>query len=106
MSIYHDIASVLIDIEAELRYLGLWEQEEPDEEALASTEPFCVDTLDLHQWLQFVFLPRMYLIVEARDMLPSECGIAPMAEEFYRGAELPVESLIVALHRVDRLLSG
>ncbi|WP_258876037.1 YqcC family protein, partial [Pseudomonas aeruginosa] len=28
-------------------------------EALASPEPFCVDTLALEQWLQWIFLPRM-----------------------------------------------
>ena len=30
---------------------------------------FCVDTLSLPQWLQFVFLPRLYLLLE-RNPLP------------------------------------
>ena len=46
-----DIAEVLIDIEAQLRQLNLWQRVAPPEEALASTEPFCVDTLSLPQWL-------------------------------------------------------
>ena len=47
-----EIAEVLIDIEAQLRQLGLWDKIPPSTEALASTQPFCVDTLTLPQWLQ------------------------------------------------------
>ncbi|MGY8909754.1 MAG: YqcC family protein, partial [Flavobacteriales bacterium] len=51
-----DVAEVLIDIESELRQLGLWDRQVPSNSALASSEPFCVDTLTLPQWLQFIFL--------------------------------------------------
>ena len=49
------IAELLIDIEAQLRQLGQWDKVPPDADALASEQPFCVDTLRLPQWLQFVF---------------------------------------------------
>jgi uncharacterized protein YqcC (DUF446 family) len=99
------IAEVLIDIEAQLRQLGLWEQKPPSAEALASTQPFCIDTLTLSQWLQFVFLPTLYRMLEAEETLPGRCGIAPLAEEFYRGSGLAVAELIEALRRMDGLLS-
>lgn len=105
MSIYHNVASLLIDIEAELRRLDLWDTEPPAEEALQSTEPFCIDTLDFHQWLQFVFLPRMYWIVEECGDLPPNCAIAPMAEEVYREADFAVHALIARLWEIDRLLT-
>ena len=76
------VAEVLIDIEAQLRQLGQWDKIPPSTEALASTEPFCVDTLTLPQWLQFVFLPTIYRMLEEGQPLPQRCGIAPMAEEF------------------------
>lgn len=101
-----DIAAVLIDIEAELRQLGLWEDTPPPGEALASTQPFCIDTLTLSQWLQFVFLPTLYRMLEAEQALPGRCGIAPLAEEFYRGTGLAVAPLIEALRRIDGLLLG
>lgn len=101
-----EIEAVLIDIEAELRRLELWAKESPDAEALASTQPFAVDTLSFPQWLQFIFLPRMRALIAADAALPTACGIAPMAEEAFRGQKLPIESLLDALENMDRMLSG
>jgi uncharacterized protein YqcC (DUF446 family) len=72
---------------------------------LASSQPFGVDTLTLPQWLQFVFLPTIYQMLEEGQPLPQRCGIAPMAEEFYRDSGLAVGSLVDALLRIDELLS-
>ena len=99
------VAEVLIDIEAQLRQLGQWDKITPSPAALASTEPFCVETLTLPQWLQFVFLPTIYRMLEENQPLPQRCGIAPMAEEFFRGSGLAIGSLVDALLRVDELLS-
>ncbi|MFK8051055.1 MAG: YqcC family protein [Halioglobus sp.] len=100
-----DVAEVLIDIESELRQLGLWDQRPPSVSALASTEPFCVDTLTLPQWLQFIFLPTLYSLLEAGEKLPDRCGISPMAEEYFKGGGLPTAALERALLRIDSLLS-
>ena len=100
-----EIAEVMIDIEAQLRQLGQWDKIPPSTEALASQEPFCVDTLTLPQWLQFVFLPTVYRMLEDEQALPGRCGIAPMAEEFFRGSGLAVDDLEAALLRIDELLS-
>jgi uncharacterized protein YqcC (DUF446 family) len=101
-----EVAEVLIDLEAQLRQLGLWDTIPPSAEALASTEPFCVDTLTLPQWLQFVFLPTLYRMLEEDQTLPDRCGIAPMGEEYFRGAQLPVDELQSTLQRIDELLGG
>ncbi len=100
-----DIAEVLIDIEAQLRQLGLWDKIPPSTEALASTEPFCVDTLTLPQWLQFVFLPTLYRMLEEDQSLPERCAITPMAQEYFRHTGHGVEALLEALLRVDNLLT-
>jgi len=101
-----EVAAVLIDIEAELRRLDLWQQRTPPAAAFESHQPFCFDTLTLPQWLQFVFLPTLYDMLEQERPLPSECGVAPMAEEYFRGARLHTQPLIDALRTVDRLLTG
>jgi uncharacterized protein YqcC (DUF446 family) len=101
-----EIAEVLIDIEAHLRQLGLWDRIPPSSEALASIEPFCVDTLTLPQWLQFVFIPTIYRMLEEEQPLPDRCGIAPLAEEFFRDSGLATGELAEALARIDRLLTG
>lgn len=82
--IHAEVAGQLLELEAELRRLDLWQAAPPSPGALASTEPFCVDTLTLPQWLQFVFIPRMAQLVETGKPLPRECGIAPVAEEYFR----------------------
>ena len=103
--IHTEVAEVLIDIEAQLRQLGQWHKVPPTAEALASEQPFCVDTLTLPQWLQFIFLPTLYAMLKEGRALPERCGIAPMAEEYFRGTGLRSNELVAALLRIDELLS-
>ena len=101
-----EIAEVLIDIEAQLRQLGQWDKVPPGAAALASDEPFCVDTLTLPQWLQFIFLPTLYRMIEEGETLPARSGIAPMAQEYFRGTGLRSTELEAALQRIDDLLTA
>lgn len=103
---HSQVAELLIDLESELRNMGLWSSEPPSESALASEQPFCVDTLDFEQWLQFVFIERMRAIVEGERPLPQRCGVAPMAEEYFRGASLGAPALVAHLEAIDRTLSS
>ena len=99
-----EVAATLMDIEGELRNLSLWESAAPDADALGSTQPFAVDTLTLPQWLQWIFLPTMRRLIDERQPLPSKCGITPMAEEYFRGQNLPINGLLDALESIDRQL--
>ncbi|WP_028240362.1 YqcC family protein [Stutzerimonas azotifigens] len=99
------LAGQLLAIERELRGLGLWAEVAPTREALASVEPFCVDTLAFEQWLQWVFLPRMKVIVEADHPLPSASGVQAMAEVVYRDRLSEVGGLLEALGEFDRLIA-
>ncbi len=100
------VAELLIDIEAQLRQLGLWEREPPPPQALASDQPFSVDTLTLPQWLQFIFLPTLYRLLAEGQPLPGRCGIAPMAQEYFRGLALASATLEQTLLKMDLILSG
>jgi uncharacterized protein YqcC (DUF446 family) len=106
VSLNTEIAEVLIDVEAQLRQLGQWEKAPPSAEALASQQPFCIDTLTLPQWLQFIFLPTLYRMLEAGEKLPQRCGIAPMAEEYFRGTGLGSAALEASLVKIDELLNA
>ena len=101
-----DIAALLIDIQAQLRTLGLWDKVPPPPAALASDQPFSIDTLTLPQWLQFIFLPTIYGLLERGEPLPGRCGITPMAQEYFRGTGLASAALEAALLQLDQLLSG
>lgn len=105
MSVFLEAASLLIDIEAELRRLQLWDKEAPSAEALASTEPFCVDTLSFTQWLQFVFLPRMHSLLDIEQLPPGRCEIQPLAEQYFAETGLPANGLIAVIGRFDALLN-
>lgn len=100
-----DVADRLLDIELELRQLGLWEAEPPSPEALHSSQPFCIDTLEFTQWLQFVFVARMKVLIENDHPLPAVSGMAPMAEEHFRSRTESGSGLIRALQAMDQLLS-
>jgi uncharacterized protein YqcC (DUF446 family) len=106
LPIYIEIASLLIDIEAELRRLRLWQAELPTAEALASTEPFCVDTLTFPQWLQFIFLPRMHALMTVEQLPLGRCEITPLAEQYFGGGKLDVLALLRALDALDQRINS
>ncbi|PIE37475.1 MAG: pseudouridine synthase [Gammaproteobacteria bacterium] len=102
----NDVANALFDLEAQLRVLGLWQEQSPPLEALASTQPFCVDTLTLPQWLQFIFLPRMHALLDNELALPEACSVTPMAQEYFKGQEQTYTSLLLVLERLDYSISN
>ncbi|MFJ3484717.1 YqcC family protein [Pseudomonas sp. NPDC090202] len=99
------IADQLLLIERELRILGRWEDVPPSDEALSSREPFCVDTLDFDQWLQWIFLPRMKTILEQDLALPNASGILEMAQMVYATRATETRQLQELLAQFDRLIS-
>lgn len=102
--VVHELADCLLEIEAELRSLGWWESRQPCAQSLASSQPFCVDTLAFEQWLQWVFLPRMKALLEQAGELPTRSAITEMAEMAYM--EMPGRTVTLRRHlkRFDRLL--
>lgn len=100
-----DIAERLIDLEAQLRQLNLWAADPPSPDALASEQPFAMDTLTLEQWLQFIFLPTLYHLLDTGAALPERCAIAPMAEETLGKRQLPTAALIATLEHLDQLIT-
>ncbi|MDA8789655.1 YqcC family protein [Pseudomonadales bacterium] len=105
-NIHTALAAALQDIQAEMVSLQLWELERPSEAALASTEPFCIDTLNFAQWLQFIFLEKMRAIIEHGGPLPSQSDIAPLAEEYLSQKKAKGTKLIERLKYTDDLISG
>ena len=98
------IADVLQEIENILRTSGRWGRDRPEKSALASIQPFCIDTLDFDQWLQWVFLPRMKQILELQQPLPSKSGIHPYAEESLDKNDPSTHQLLNLIKRFDELI--
>lgn len=106
MDVYQALADRLLGIEMELRALDLWDTESPPDEALASREPFCVDTLRFSQWLQFILLPRLRELLEAGAPLPGNSQITPAAEIALQGLSNDPVLLLAELQALDDLLTG
>lgn len=107
MAIYDQLSNALERLEAAMRAGDMWRQETPDVTALASQEPFCADTLTMSQWLRFILVARLRVLVAQRRPLPANSQIAPAAEVYLKkyspGARLPV---IGVLREIDALLSS
>ncbi len=98
------IKDILIELEQALRAQGQWSPEPPIQQALASPQPFCYDTLEFNQWLQWVFLPRLNTLVEANAILPSESAIYEYAEEVYQGAGYDTVELLRVIKSFDEMI--
>ncbi|MGL4715635.1 MAG: YqcC family protein [Aeromonas sp.] len=106
MNQYLLVAGLLGELTAELQRLGRWQAGHPGEDALASTLPFCVDTLSFDQWLQFVLIPRMEQLVILQAPLPTSVSLYPMASEVYKNQLVELAELLRLIARFDLLLSG
>lgn len=104
--IYAQVDSLLQQLQQIMSRLALWQDQSPPPQALASTQPFCVDTLTFPQWLQFVFYERMQMLIIERAPLPGQCGIAPMAELYFQAQAVDGQELISLLGDLDSLLIG
>lgn len=98
------IGQQLIEIADSLRALALWDDVPPTDKALSSQMPFCADTLKFEQWLQWIFIPRMQMLLDNGGDLPTMSGILPMAEEMMKSVQDPSQ-LFRALETMDQLLT-
>lgn len=99
-----ELRALLNELEAELRDLGLWSDVPPPPGALASRQPFAVDTLTLPEWLQWVYLQRLRALLDAGAPLPRGAEVKPYAEEYFAGSRLPAGRLIDIIDRIDGCL--
>jgi uncharacterized protein YqcC (DUF446 family) len=97
---------LLTQLKQELKYLTLWQSSQPSLSDMSSTLPFHYDTLTFEQWLQFVFIERISLLIEKNQTLPSEISLLPMAEESFKKLGDQANTLLEVINQLDCLLSG
>ncbi len=78
------MAELLQELEARLQKHELWQETTPSAQALQSVEPFAIDTLHPHEWLQWVFIARMRVLIESNLPLPSGFAIEPYFSEVWK----------------------
>lgn len=99
------VQQLLHELKAALVKDNLWSTQPPTADALASTAPFCCDTMPLEQWLQFVLLPRMQALLEAGSPLPNNIAISPLAELVYANKMPAVATVMAAIKRLEQCLN-
>jgi uncharacterized protein YqcC (DUF446 family) len=95
------LVSLLSELEGELFTLKLWQTNRPSEQALASTEPFAIDTLNFPEWLQFIFIKKMTQLLQLGLPLPHAMAITPMATEYFKVRVMDSGALIAVITRID-----
>ncbi|NOR51072.1 MAG: hypothetical protein GQ470_00490 [Gammaproteobacteria bacterium] len=101
----HQLADLVLNIESEMRAITLWESNPPSADSLNSLAPFCHDTLHFHQWMQWVFLPRMRQSIETEIDMPTTSDIFPIAEYSFQQLELNTQQLLQIIRQFDLLIS-
>lgn len=99
------LGELLATLEREMRLQDRWERQRPADRALASREPFAVDTLDFDQWLQWIFIPKLHDMLVRQLPLPASCAVGPMAEEVYGPDDSGGRRITVIVSEIDILLT-
>ncbi|AKG67980.1 hypothetical protein BFS14_04060 [Serratia fonticola] len=105
MSISNQVRHNLQAIEQSMRDLALWQLTPPEAEAFASTEPFCIDSMQAEEWLQWILLPRMHALLDANAPLPTRFAITPYFEEALKDKQPNCLPLLLLLQQLDSLLN-
>ncbi len=87
-----------------LVFMKLWEDEPPAPGAFESRLPFAADTMEFHQWLQWIFLPTLYVLMEKQQPLPSGSDVASMGEVWCQMRGLCGDRIVVVLREIDGCL--
>ncbi|SLM64148.1 MULTISPECIES: YqcC family protein [Dickeya] len=106
MNVNLQIRQALFAIEQALKHSQLWQAAPPNEAAFASKEPFCIDTMNAEQWLQWVFLPRMHALLDSGGPLPKRLAILPYFDVALTDSTAPVTGLLEQLRRFDALFES
>ena len=95
------LLALLANLETEMRAVDLWQHESPPSSAFESSLPFCYDTMNFSEWLQWVFVARFRQMLEQGMPLPSSCEVAPMAEEYFKNMDVYADPIMGLLKQFD-----
>lgn len=102
MTINTKLAQALQRLEAELRQCEVWQTTPPSIEAMQSIEPFSIDTLDPHEWLQWVFIPAMQKLIDEQQAIPRGFELTPYFDEAWKLQE-EFQAVLLVINHIDRV---
>lgn len=102
--IHMQLVPLLDKLKQALRDSKRWSSIVPPQNALSSEQPFCCDTLMFEQWLQFILIERLEIMLEKSLPLPNKISITPVAEGVFNHKKDMI--LLNVIADIDELLSG
>ncbi len=105
MTVSYESAGKMADrIEEEMKRIGMWQGKPLEPERYKCKEAFCMDTMSFEQWLQFILIPRVREIIEAKGKFPAGSAVAVMAVRNFDGLD-DAEKLISLLAEFDGMFN-
>jgi len=98
------LEQLIISIETEMRRLELWGSVSPPSHAMRSNTPFCADTLDCEEWMQWIFLPRLRRIQSGSLRPRFRSNVAAYCEECFSVRGIRAEALLRLVRQCDEIL--
>jgi len=98
-----NILQLLQDIEHEMHSKLLWQSLPPNAEAFLSEQPFALDMMSSHEWLQWIFIPRMRALIDANAILPRNFVLYPYFEETLKEQD-ETAKLLSLIGELDQLV--
>tara|TARA_B100001063_G_scaffold164655_1_gene153608 strand:+ start:80 stop:406 length:327 start_codon:yes stop_codon:yes gene_type:complete len=99
------VSALLSSIQVEMQSQQLWAAQSPSAEALSSQQPFCVDTLMFTEWVQWLMLPRLQMMIDQRASLPQNSNMHSMAEEAFKRIKADTDQLLELIKALDDALN-
>ena len=99
---YMAVERKIDEIEAEMRRIGMWQEEPLPPEMYNFTRAFGMDTMAGAQWLQFILIPRVRSIIAERGDFPNGSAVAVWASREFDGYP-GADDLHTLLSEFDRL---
>lgn len=97
----------LQQLQLAMQKLDLWQAVPPSQDAFLSEKPFAIDTMSPEEWLQWIFIPRMFALLESGAALPSKIAVSPYLEEAFKEAEEDfLVELLTPLRELEALLQN
>jgi uncharacterized protein YqcC (DUF446 family) len=80
----------------------MWQAQPLDAEQYEFHQPFGADTMTFSQWLQFVLVPRVELVVNSLSTFPSNSNVGTQAIREFDG-DPRADRLVTLLCEFDQL---
>lgn len=102
MTQVEQLSKLLDKLEVEMQANGLWQANAPSESALISVEPFAIDTLLPHEWLQWIFIPKIRVMIAQNAPLPAKFSIAAYFEESWKN-DAQFAPVVRVIQQIDKV---